>query len=384
MNGTKSAFLFNMSHDIRTPMNAIIGFTELLDKHLTDEKLARGYIKKIKTSNEFLLSLINNVLEMARIESGKTTLDESVWSVHEFNDTLYSLFDTQMREKGIDFSREINIEHNEVLCDETKLREIFLNILSNALKYTPSGGKVSMILTELPSEREGYAIYQTEIADTGIGMSEEFLPNLFDEFTRERSSTESRLNGTGLGMAIVKKLVDLMNGTIKVESQLGKGSKFTVSLPHRLAKNSDIVHKNKKTAEYNADSFKGKRILLAEDNEMNAEIATAILEEVGFEVEWASDGIVCVDMLEKADAGYYDLILMDIQMPNMDGYKATQIIRKFYDKKKAQIPILAMTANAFEEDRKNAEKAGMNGHISKPINVYDLMSTLASVLKNTQ
>ena len=377
----KSAFLFNMSHDIRTPMNAIIGFTELLDKHLDDKKLARGYIKKIKTSNDFLLSLINNVLEMARIESGKTTLDETVWNAYSFNDTLYALFDTQMKEKGIEFTRTVCVEHKDVFCDATKLREIFLNILSNALKYTPSGGKVMMRLTEIPSEREGYAIYQTEIEDTGIGMSEEFLPNMFDEFTREHSSTESRINGTGLGMAIVKKLVELMEGTIKVESKLGKGTKFTVTLPHRIAETGDAVQRIEKTADYNADYFKGKRILLAEDNEMNAEIATAILEEVGFEVEHAADGIVCVDMLEKANAGYYDLILMDIQMPNMDGYKATQIIRKFYDKKKAQIPILAMTANAFEEDRKNAVKAGMNGHISKPINVDDLMTTLANILK---
>ena len=379
----KSAFLFNMSHDIRTPMNAIIGFTELLDKHLDDKKLARGYIKKIKTSNDFLLSLINNVLEMARIESGKTTLDETVWNAYSFNDTLYALFDTQMKEKGIEFTRTVCVEHKDVFCDATKLREIFLNILSNALKYTPAGGKVTMRLTEIPSERDGYAIYQTEIEDTGIGMSEEFLPNMFDEFTREHSSTESRINGTGLGMAIVKKLVELMEGTIKVESKLDKGTKFTVTLPHRIAETGDVERQVEKTADYNAKSFEGKRILLAEDNEMNAEIAMAILEEVGFEVEHAADGIVCVDMLEKADAGYYDLILMDIQMPNMDGYKATKIIRKFYDKQKAQIPILAMTANAFEEDRKNAVKSGMNGHISKPINVDDLMRNLSDVLKNS-
>ena len=379
----KSAFLFNMSHDIRTPMNAIIGFTELLDKHLDDKELARGYIKKIKTSNDFLLSLINNVLEMARIESGKTTLDETVWNAYSFNDTLYALFDTQMKEKGIEFTRTVCVEHQNVFCDATKLREIFLNILSNALKYTPSGGKVTMRLTEIPSERKGYAIYQTEIEDTGIGMSEEFLPNMFEEFTRERTSTDSRVNGTGLGMAIVKKLVELMEGSIKVESKLGKGTKFTVTLPHRIAENSDVVQHVEKNAAYDSNSFKGKRILLAEDNEMNAEIATAILEEVGFEVEHAVDGIVCVDMLEKASANYYDLILMDIQMPNMDGYKATKIIRKFYDKQKAQIPILAMTANAFEEDRKNAVKSGMNGHISKPIYVDDLMRNLSDVLKNS-
>ncbi len=375
----KSAFLFNMSHDIRTPMNAIIGFTELLDKHLDDKEQAREYIKKIQTSNAFLLSLINNVLEMARIESGKTTLDETYWNVYKFNDSLYSLFDSQMKEKGIEFTRTIEIEHTEVICDATKLREIFLNIISNALKYTPAGGKVEMRLTEIPYDREGYAMYRTEIKDTGIGMSEDFLPNMFDEFTRERSSTESRVNGTGLGMAIVKKLVELMDGTITVESQIGKGTKFTVTLPHRIAEEGEISPQTEKASGYKGNNFKGKRILLAEDNELNAEIAITILQEAGFEVEHAVDGIICVDMLEKARAGYYNLILMDIQMPNMDGYKATQTIRRFSDKKKADIPIIAMTANAFEEDKKNAYESGMNGHIAKPINIGKLMSTLSEI-----
>ncbi|MDD6188513.1 MAG: PocR ligand-binding domain-containing protein [Clostridiales bacterium] len=380
-NAAKSAFLFNMSHDIRTPMNAIIGFTELLEKHLDDKELSRSYIKKIQTSNDFLLSLINNVLEMARIESGKTILDETYWNAYTFNDSLYSLFDSQMKEKGIEFTRYTKVEHPEVICDETKLREIFLNILSNALKYTPSGGKVSMRLTEIPSDRPGYALYKTEIEDTGIGMSEEFIPHLFEEFTRERSSTESRVNGTGLGMPIVKKLVDLMQGTIEVESQIGKGTKFTVVLPHRIASGKDAERLADKAFEYEAGRFKGKRVLLAEDNELNAEIAITILEEAGFEVEHAIDGVICVNMLEKADAGYYDLILMDIQMPNMDGYKATQTIRKFADSEKAGITIIAMTANAFEEDKGNAYKAGMNGHIAKPIKVDVLMSVLDEILK---
>lgn len=379
-NAAKSAFLFNMSHDIRTPMNAIIGFTELLDKHLDDKELARSYIKKIQTSNEFLLSLINNVLEMARIESGKTTLDETGWNAYKFNDTIYSLFDSQMKEKGIEFTRSVDVEHSEVICDATKLREIFLNILSNALKYTPTGGKVTMRLTEVPSDRAGYAMYQTEIEDTGIGMSEDFLPNMFDEFTRERSSTESRVNGTGLGMAIVKKLVEFLDGTIKVESQIGKGTKFTVTLPHRIAVSQDTNQSIEKSSDFNIEKFKGKRILLAEDNDLNAEIAVTILEEVGFKVEHAADGIICVDMLEKAEAGYYDLILMDIQMPNMDGYKATQTIRKFSDKQKADIAIIAMTANAFEEDKRNAYNSGMNGHIAKPFKVDELFEVLEKVL----
>lgn len=377
----KSAFLFNMSHDIRTPMNAIIGFTELLEKHLDDKELALSYIKKIQTSNDFLLSLINNVLEMARIESGKATLDETYWDAYAFNETLFSLFDSQMKEKGIEFTRTNQVEHKDVICDETKLREIFLNILSNALKYTPSGGKVSMNLTELPSDRPGYTVYRTVIEDTGIGMSEEFLPHLFEEFSRERSSTESRLNGTGLGMPIVKKLVDLMQGTIEVESKVGRGTKITVTLPHRIAQNVDTRKLIETVQAYDENCFAGKRILLAEDNVLNAEIAITILEEAGFEVEHADDGIICVDMMEKADAGYYDLILIDIQMPNMDGYKATRTIRELSDPRKAGITIVAMTANAFDEDRKNAYKAGMNWHISKPIKVDELMSALMEILK---
>ena len=377
----KTAFLFNMSHDIRTPMNAIIGFTELLDKHLEEPELARGYIQKIQASNEFLLSLVNNVLEMARIESGKETLDETYWDAYEFNDSLFALFDSQMAEKGITFTRYTQVEHPKVICDETKLREVFLNILSNALKYTPAGGSVHMALSELPSSMPGYAVYQTVIEDTGIGMSEEFLPHIFEEFSRERSSTESRVTGTGLGMPIVKKLVDLMKGTVEVQSQVGKGTRFTVTIPHRIADAGEEQALEEQAASFQTEDFCGRRILLAEDNELNAEIATAILEESGFEVEHAEDGVVCVDMLSKAPAGHYDLILMDIQMPNMDGYRATQTIRKLPDAAKAGITIIAMTANAFEEDKRNAFAAGMNAHIAKPFRVEELLSTLARGLK---
>ena len=349
--------------------------------HAVEPEYLNRAIELLAIENYSDKKVINNVLEMARIESGKTTLDETYWNAYSFNDSLYMLFESQMKEKGIEFTRTIHVDHPEVICDETKLREIFLNILSNALKYTPSGGRVSMNLTEIPSDRHGYAMYRTEIEDTGIGMSEEFLPQLFEEFTRERSSTESRLNGTGLGMPIVKKLVDLMQGTIEVESQIGKGTKFTVTLPHRIAGERDANPLIEKTDENEVVHFKGKRILLAEDNELNAEIAITILEEAGFEVEHAADGIICVDMMEKAEAGYYDLILMDIQMPNMDGYKATRTIRKFEDSKKAGITIIAMTANAFEEDKRDAYAAGMNCHIAKPIKVDELLSALADILK---
>lgn len=379
-NLAKTTFLFSMSHDIRTPMNAIIGFTDLLEKHKDDKELVADYIQKIRFSSEFLLSLINNVLEMARIESGKATLDETYWNTEKFTDTISSVFDNQMKEKDITFTKNIQVEHKDILCDTTKVREIFLNILSNALKYTPAGGTVHMELTELPSDNPDYAVYQTVISDTGIGMTEEYLPHIFEEFTRERTSTESKVVGTGLGMPIVKKLVDLMNGNIEVESTLGEGTTFTVTLPYRIAEQADIDKMIEHTRVYESTCFKGKRILLAEDNELNAEIAMIVLEEAGFEVERAEDGIICVDMLERAENGYYDVILMDIQMPNMDGYKATRIIRQLSDKEKAEIPIVAMTANAFDEDKRNALEAGMNGHVAKPINVGELMLTLNTML----
>ena len=375
----KSTFLFNMSHDIRTPMNAIIGFTGLLKNHLDDQERARNYIEKIETANDFLLSLINNVLEMARIESGKVILDETAINVHAFWEELNVLFDPQMKAKGITFSKEIKLQHPDVMGDATKIREILLNIVSNAVKYTPSGGTVSVTITELPSD-PGYTMLQTVVADTGIGMSREFLPHIFEEFTRERTSTESKVIGSGLGMPIVKKLVDLMQGTIEVESELGKGTQFTLTLRHRIADAADAKLDSGHSNAYRAADFSGKRILLAEDNELNAEIAMTILEQEGFLVECAEDGILCVDMLEKAAPDYYDLILMDIQMPNMDGYKATKVIRRLSDQQKANLPIIAMTANAFEEDRKKAFRMGMNGHIAKPIKVEELMAVLAEFL----
>lgn len=380
-NKAKTDFLFNMSHDIRTPMNAIIGFTDLLEKHLDDKARMQDYIAKIRTSNEFLLSLINNVLEMARIESGKERLDETCENAMEFLQDVITLFDSQMQEKNIRFLNSVDVKHPDVIVDKTKLREILLNLLSNALKYTPAGGTVTLALSELPSENAEYAVYQTVIEDTGIGMSETFLPHLFEDFSREHSSTESRVSGTGLGTAIVKRLVDLMHGTIEVESQLGKGTRITLIMRHRIAGEKDPKQTENDTRKYRMKDFAGKRILLAEDNDLNAEIAIAILGEAGFMVERAADGVICVDMIEKADPDYYDLILMDIQMPNMDGYKATQVIRRLPDPEKAGIPIVAMTANAFEEDRQNAFRAGMNGHIAKPIRVEELFALLAEMMQ---
>ena len=383
-NVAKTEFLFNMSHDIRTPMNAVIGFTNLLEKEVEGNERAKDYLKKIQISNDFLLSLINNVLEMSRIESGKVILDETANNVYAFWDSMHDLFDNQMDEKGITFTSDIRVDHPNVMVDATKIREVYLNIVSNALKYTPTGGKVSMVVEELPIERQGYVTYKTVITDTGIGMSKVFLPHIFEEFSRERTSTESKLTGTGLGMPIVKKLVDLMQGEIEVESEQGKGTKFTLTISHRIADASDTRLEGEYSIDYKAEDFVGKRILLAEDNELNAEIAMSILEIDGFLVEWAEDGIICVDMLQKADPDYYDLVLMDIQMPNMDGYKATQAIRRLPDSKKANIPIVAMTANAFDEDRKMAFTMGMNGHISKPIEIETLRNMLWNVLFNKE
>jgi CheY-like chemotaxis protein len=325
-----------------------------------------------------LLSIINNVLEMARIEKGTLAVDEVAWSAKQFNDTLYSVFEDMMREKQLEFTREIEVEHSYVFCDPIKLREVFINILSNAYKYTNSGGKVHMHLKEIPSDREGYAMYQTTISDTGMGMAEDFLPHIFEEFSRENNTTDNKIEGTGLGMPIVKRLVEFMDGKIEVHSKKGEGSTFIVTLPHRIADGSDLEHHS--SADLDTDSFRGKRILLAEDNELNAEIAIEILTEAGFEVDHAEDGKICVAMLQQAEAHYYDVILMDIQMPNLNGYEATKAIRALPDPDKADIPIIAMTANAFEEDKRDAQKAGMNGHLAKPVNVRELYKTLMGII----
>ncbi|MGN1349458.1 MAG: ATP-binding protein [Anaerovoracaceae bacterium] len=382
-NGAKSVFLFNMSHDIRTPMNAIMGFTDMLEKVRDDEDAFRRCVDNIRVSSEYLLNLINNVLDLARIESGKAILDDtSVWDARQFSDNVMVVFMEEMKKKHLTFHRTMEIEHTHVFLDTTKVEQIFTNVLSNAVKYTPPGGDICMTVTEEPSQREGYCCYRTVIEDTGIGMSPDFLPRIFDEFARERNSTESGIAGTGLGMGITKKMVDLMGGTIEIESELGRGTRVSVCLPHRIASPEDAKSTaDKKTpASYDPSAFRGKRILLAEDNPLNAEIAAVVLEEAGFITEHAEDGIICIDMLEKKEAGYYDLILMDIQMPNMNGYKAASIIREMNDPQKASIPIIAMTANAFEEDRKNALAAGMNDHIPKPVNAEKLLETLAGIL----
>lgn len=382
-NAAKSNFLFSMSHDIRTPMNAMLGYSELMKKELTDPKLI-DYQEKIEQSGNLLLSIINNVLDMARIENGKVELDENYVKISDLYQDVYEVFRGEADKKGIQLAMEYNVEHEHVICDETKNKEIFLNLLSNAIKYTPSGGKVTIRTKELPCDREGYMRLQNEVIDTGIGMSKEFLPSLFSAFARERNTTVGKVAGTGLGMPIIKKYIDMMGGTIEAESALGKGTRFTVILEHRIADKVYYEQNAEKSSDNNEkrDVLQGKHVLLAEDNDLNAEIAEFILEDMGLVVDRVEDGIRCVARMEKEPAGTYDLILMDIQMPHMDGYKATQAIRRLADQKKAGIPIIAMTANAFEEDRKKALAKGMNGHIAKPVDIEKMKEILQNTLKS--
>ena len=376
----KTNFLNNMSHDIRTPMNVILGYNQLMQESLTDPKLL-DYQKKIEQSGKLLLSIINNVLDMARIESGKMEIDENVERMGDILEEIAGVFASDAKEKNIQIKSEMHVTHKSVVCDGTKVREIMLNLVSNALKYTPAGGTVTIKVQELPGDKDGYVKIKTEVADTGIGMSKEYIPIMFDSFSRERNTTIGKIGGTGLGMSIVKRLVDMMGGTIEVNSELGKGSCFTVTLQHRLADESYYEKKSSPTQVVSKKVLKGKRILLAEDNDLNAEITTTILENEGLLIDRVVDGVQCVDKIEQMPAGTYDLILMDIQMPNMDGYQATKLIRQFVDKEKADIPIIAMTANAFEEDKRNAIAAGMNGHMAKPIHVDKLLMTLAEMIE---
>ena len=378
----KTRFLNNMSHDIRTPMNAILGYAQLMKDELKGKDLPETseHLKKLQQSGSLLLSIINNVLDMAQIESGKMEIDENYARIEDIRQTLFEIFEDEAKKKNLELHYTINIEHEHILTDITKVKEIFVNILSNAIKYTPSGGSVMLNIGELACDEPGYMIVRTSVSDTGIGMSRDYLTKIFDAFTRERNTTKSKITGSGLGMSIVKKYVDLLGGTIDVESELGKGSTFTVTLKHRIADESYYEKKQTENPETCSEILEGKNILLAEDNDLNAEIAEVILERAGLKIERVEDGIQCVNRIMKMPASTYDMILMDIQMPQMDGYKATRVIRRLPDKDKACIPIIAMTANAFEEDKRKAIAAGMNGHIAKPIQVDKLLSTLKTIL----
>ena len=379
----KTRFLNNMSHDIRTPMNAILGYAQLMEEELKEKDLPEtsDHLEKLQQSGNLLLSIINNVLDMARIESGKMEIDENYGRIEDIRQTLFEIFGDEAKKKNIALHYTINVEHEHILTDTTKVKEIFVNILSNAIKYTPPGGSVMINVDELVCDESGYMMVRTRVSDTGIGMSQDYLTKIFDAFTRERNTTKSKITGSGLGMSIVKRYVDLLGGTIDVESEPGKGSTFTVTLKHRIADESYYVKKHDEGSGTASKILEGRNILLAEDNDLNAEIAEAILERAGLKTERVEDGIQCVNKITKMPVGTYDMILMDIQMPRMDGYKATQAIRHLPDKDKACIPIVAMTANAFEEDKRDAVAAGMNGHIAKPIQIDKLLSMLAEVLR---
>ena len=375
-NEAKTRFLFNMSHDIRTPMNAIIGFSGLLEKNLHDEEKAKEYLKKLQSSGNLLMLIIDQVLEMARIESGTASLKLEAEDLSELFHSVYAVFESDMKKKGIHFCAHTSVEHKYAICDKTKIQEIYLNIVSNAIKYTPDGHSIHVTIREVASDDVRKAKYVFICEDTGIGMSKEYLPHIFEEFSREKTTTENKIVGTGLGLPIVKSMIELMGGSIQVESTQGTGTKFTVMVSLTIASKEDVYKEPEPKLISDRDRKKDIRILLAEDNELNAEIAIELLTEAGFFIDRVADGQECCEQMKEMPEGYYDLILMDIQMPNLNGYEATKKIRQMDSQKKASIPIIAMTANAFAEDKEMTRKMGMNAHIAKPIDVELLISTI--------
>ena len=378
-NRAKSTFLFNMSHDIRTPMNAIIGYADLASRHLDDPAKLKNYMENIQVCGQNLLMLLNNVLDLARIENDKTEMEYSVSDIEKDFRNCVAMFRNQADSKGQTLMVTTQLPYPYIYADIPHLTEICTNLVSNAVKYTGAGGTIRCNVTQKPGEKEGWCDTVVTVADNGIGMSQEFQKHIFEPFERERTSTVSKVEGSGIGMGIVKKLVGLMSGTVAVESKIGVGSKFTVTIPCRIA-SEDETQAKRETNPSDQKCLCGTRILLTEDNDLNAEIAVELLQEEGCTVDRAKDGVECVDMLEKAANGTYQLILMDIQMPVMNGYDAARKIRGLDDPQKANIPIIAMTANAFTEDRQVALDAGMNDHIAKPINMNVLVPTLRKYL----
>ena len=378
-NRAKSTFLFNMSHDIRTPMNAIIGYADLASRHLDDPAKLKNYMENIQVCGQNLLMLLNNVLDLARIENDKTEMEYSVSDVEKDFRNCIAMFRNQADSKGQTLTVTTQLQYPYIYADIPHLTEVCTNLVSNAVKYTGAGGTIRCGVTQKPGKKEGWCDTVVTVADNGIGMSQEFQKHIFEPFERERTSTVSKVEGSGIGMGIVKKLVGLMGGTVEVESKIGVGSTFTVTIPCRIASEDEIQAK-RAADPADRESLRGTRILLTEDNDLNAEIATELLQEEGCTVDRAKDGVECVDMLEKAANGTYQLILMDVQMPVMNGYDATKKIRRMDDPQKANIPIVAMTANAFSEDKQVALDAGMNDHIAKPINMSVLVPTLRKYL----
>ena len=374
----KSTFLFNMSHDIRTPMNIIMGFSDIIDKNAGDEAVVKDAVLKLKGSSEILMRLLNDVLDLARIESGKVELDVVANNLRSFVEKITALFGEGMRRSNVEFVTECNIQDENLMYDTLKLTEIVVNLLGNAQKFTPAGGKVTFCVTQVAEAKNGKATFEFRVIDTGIGMSEDFQKTAFNEFERERTSTDSGLKGTGLGLAIVKKLIDLMDGDIYINSELGKGSEMVFTLTFALPQEAPETQQEAKLQL--SGNFSGKRALLVEDNVLNREIAYGILKDEGFEVEEAENGMIAVNKVLHSKPGYYDVILMDIQMPIMNGYTATREIRGHENPQLANIPIIAMTANAFADDQQKCLDAGMNGHIGKPIVAKKMMETVSKVM----
>ena len=378
-NRAKSTFLFNMSHDIRTPMNAIIGYADLASRHLDDPAKLEKYMENIQVCGQNLLMLLNNVLDLARIENDKTEIEYSVSDIEKDFRNCIAMFQNQADSKGQTLTVTAQLQHPYIYADIPHLTEVCTNLVSNAVKYTGACGTIHCDITQKPGKKEGWCDTVVTVADNGIGMSQEFQKHIFEPFERERTSTVSKVEGSGIGMGIVKKLVGLMGGTVEVESKIGVGSTFTVTIPCRIASQEEAQAK-RETGSSDKKSLSGTKILLAEDNDLNAEIAVELLREEGCTVDRAKDGVECVDMLEKAANGTYQLILMDIQMPVMNGYDAAKKIRRMDDLPKADIPIIAMTANAFSEDKQAALDAGMNDHVSKPINMNVLVPAIQKYL----